>query len=528
MGIAVVMWKLDCLAALNNCGDRKLLRARLLELFSDPLSALHFLEETFGVGDRGMHLGGRLAAHKHVSGQPASFPSHALRAVTNPDMVIGEWMSRNLCTLEELSLSASGAHERGLSVAEVAALGARLRSPALVREAHKVGCVVHFDGDQSNNTLGPSKLLFNWNFSLHDDDNLTALLRVLRPVLLKCPPNSLTRALRVPVAVSGSSVVVGDVVPAEAGVGRPPAGAVVTPGTDSTGGHVSGLKRKAAGGAAGLSNLPSASPTSKPRRVAAVRSARCTVPTAAMCACSSSRSVGGGQSWLVAEVRKTGSAAVLGVAVGLQLPWSLDAVEGGRVPIKYLLSEVAVALGGRSKRQYSLRVMQGDDRVPISNTGFSVVTQATNVSGNFKSRDFVAVVQTLCEELFPVAGARVSSPAAAVPATGLQLDATEDAAGPPSASVTGALDTAAPVRPSPTPLASPSVDAPASPSSPAAAGPYSFNVIDAPSSSVLSVNITVHSPVALNTELHSASRSPGRLVLFFPVSDNSSNPMGVC
>ena len=305
MSIAVVAWKLDCLAALNNCGDRKLLRARLLELFSDPVAALRFLEETFGVGDRGMHLGGRLAAHKHVSGQPASFPSQALRAVTNPDMVIGEWMSRNLCTLEELSLSASGAHDRGLSVAEVAALGARLRSPALVREAHKVGCVVHFDGDQSNNTLGPSKLLFNWNFSLDDDDDLTALLRVLRPVLLKFPPNSLTRALRVPVAVAGSSSVVGDVVPVEAGGGRPPAGVVVIPGTDPTGGHLSGVKRKAAGGAAGQSNLPGASPTAKPRRVAVVKSARCTVPTAAMCACSPSRSVGGGQSWLVAEIRKT-------------------------------------------------------------------------------------------------------------------------------------------------------------------------------------------------------------------------------
>ena len=516
MGIVAVTWKLDCLSAINNGGDRKLLRALLFELFSEPVLALQFMEETFGVGDRGMHLGGRLAAYKHTSGQPASFPSKELRAATNPDNLIGEWMSRNLCAMDELALSAGGAHERGLSVEEISALGARLRSPEVVREAHKVGCVVHFDGDESNNTLGPSKLLFNWNFSLEDDADLTALLHVLRPVLLKCPPHSLTRSLRAPVATTGAAAASVGIDPAGAGGGSRPPAIVGVRGADPTGGHLAtmtgSVKRKAMGADAGRSNLPGASSTAKQRRVAPVKSARCTTPAVATCACSPERLAGGGQSWLVAEVRRTGNAAVLGMAVGLQLPWSLDGVEGGRVAIKYLLSEVAVARGGRSKRQYSLRVMQGENSVTIPMNGVSVVTQATTVSGNYKSRDFAAEVQGLCNKLFPSAGPPVSS----------------SAADPPSALASEGLDAPAVARLPSTPLAALAVDSPSSPSSPVAAGPYGFNIIDAPAAAVLSVNVTIHSPVALNTEVHSASRLPGRLVLFFPVSDDSSSPMGVC
>jgi len=536
MGIVVVSWKLDCLAALNNSGDRKLLRSLLLELFSEPALALQFLAETFGVEEHGMNLGGRLAAYKHVSGKPASFPSDALRAVANPEKLIGEWMSRNLCALDELPLSAAGAHERGLSTAEIAALGARLRSPALVREAHKVGCVVHFDGDESNKTLGPSKLLFNWNFALDDDAGLTALLCSLRPVLLKCPPNSLTRARRLTGALAPGAAAVGAIGPRQAGVGSLPAVVADVPGAGQTGYHLAkptgGVKRKAMGDATGQTNLPGASRNAKPRRAAAVKSARCVSPTAATCACSSERSVDGSKSWLVAEVRKTGSAAVLGIAVGFQLPWSLDAVEGGRVAIKYLLSEVAVPSGGLSKRQYSLRVTQGEDRVLAPNHGVPVVTQATTVSGNYKSRDFAAAVQDLCEKLVPDAGAPLLSPVAdgrpptaPVPAvtgpSAVRAAGTGAVGGLPSdlaAGMDAAVDTPVATPPSQTPVSTPNVDPP----------PHVFNIIDAPAAAVLSLNVTVHSPVALNTELHSAFRSPGRLVLFFPVSDHSSNPMGVC
>jgi len=73
MGIVAVTWKLDCPSAINNGGDQELLRVLLLELFSEPVSALRFMEETFGVVVRGMHLRGRLAEYKHTSGQPASF-----------------------------------------------------------------------------------------------------------------------------------------------------------------------------------------------------------------------------------------------------------------------------------------------------------------------------------------------------------------------------------------------------------------------------------------------------------------------
>jgi len=419
MGIVAVTWKLDCLSAINSVGDRKLLRALFLELISEPVSALRFMEETFGVGDGGMHLGGRLAAYKHTSGQPASFPSKEVRAATNPDNLIGEWMSRNLCAMDELSLSASGAHERGLSVEEIAALAARLRVPALVREAHKVGCVVHFDGDESNNTLGTSKLLFNWNFSLDDDADLTALLHVLRLVLLKWPPNSLTRSLRAPVVATGTAAVSGGIDLAGAGGGRRPPATVGVPGSDIFGGNFAtttgSVKHKAVGSDAGRSNLPGASLTAKPRRAAPVKSARCTPPAVETCACFSNRLAGSGQSWLVAEVSKTGNAAVHGMAVGLQVPWSLDGVEGGRVAIRYLLSEVAVARGGRSKRQYSLRVMQGEDGVIIPMNGVSAVTQATADSGNNKSRDSAAEVQRLCNKLLPSAGPPMSSQAAASP-----------------------------------------------------------------------------------------------------------------
>ena len=90
------------------------------------------------------------------------------------------------------------------------------------------------------------------------------------------------------------------------------------------------------------------------------------------------------------------------------------------------------------------------------------------------------------------------------------------------------LDAPAMARLPLTPLAAHAVDAPPSLSSPAAAGPYGFNIIDAPAAAVLSVNVTIHSRVELNTKVHSASRLPGCLKLFFPVSDDSSNPMSVC
>lgn len=103
----------------------------------------------------------------------------------------------------------------------------------------------------------------------------------------------------------------------------------------------------------------------------------------------------------------------------------------------------------------------------------------------------------------------------------MRAESTGAAPGLPSdlaAGVDAAVDTPAATPPSQTPVSRPTVDPP----------PYVFNIIDAPAAAVLSFNITVHSPFALNTELHSAIRSPGRLMLFFPVSDHSSNPMGVC
>jgi len=525
LGIVVVSWKLDCLATLNNGGDRRLLQSSLLEPFSKPALALQFLAETFGAEEHCMNLGGRLAAYKRVSGQLASFPSDALRAVANLEKLIAEWMSRNLCALDELPLSAAGAHERGLSIAEIAALSARLRSPALLREAHKVGCVFHIDGNESNKTLGPSKLLFNWNFALDDDAGLTARLCSLRPVLLKCPPNSLTRAHKLTGALAPGAAAVGAVGPRQAGVGSLPAVVVDFPGAGQTGYHLAeptaGVKRKAMRDAAGNFNLPGASRNATPRHAAAVKSARCVSPAAATCACSSERSVDVSKSWRAAEVRKMGSAAVLGIAVEFQLPWSLDAVEGGRVAVKYLLSEVAVPSGGHSKWQYSLRVMQGEDGVLAPNHCVPVVTQATTVSGNDMSRDCAAAVQDLCEKLVPDKGAALSSPVADGQVTAVRAAGTGAASGLPSdlaAGVDAAVDTPAATLPSQAPVSTPTVDP----------TPCVFNIIDARAAAGLSFNVTVHSLFALSTELHSAFRSPGRLVLLFPKSNHSSNPMGVC
>ena len=59
-------------------------------------------------------------------------------------------------------------------------------------------------------------------------------------------------------------------------------------------------------------------------------------------------------------------------------------------------------------------------------------------------------------------------------------------------------------------------------------GTTRLHFFGAPDAAVLSVNITIHSPLSLNTELHSASGSQGLLVLLFPVSDDLSSSMRVC
>jgi len=85
--------------------------------------------------------------------------------------------------------------------------------------------------------------------------------------------------------------------------------------------------------------------------------------------------------------------------VGFQLPWSLDGVQGGGAAINCMMSDVAVARGGRFNRQCSVWVMQGEELFIVPIDGVSVVTQGTTLSENHQSRKFAAAVQGPCQGL---------------------------------------------------------------------------------------------------------------------------------
>jgi len=366
MGVAFIVAKLCCLAATTDDSDKKLLEATVRNLFSTPAKALAFMEEAFGVGAGGLALGGRLKHYKHVRGQPISFDAEAFRTLINPEEQRAQWFSRLLCLREELVLLPGVTEVRGgLGRHEMTALATRLLADSLVRQAHRVGCIVHYLRD-ANNNVATAKIHFTWDFRLSEDVKLISLIRELRPLLLRQPPQSLTRQPPPPVSSlpGGEACGIGQNTPgvhgdgvdvALAWDGRPHGGdrgdgngggevfagdpedartgaandmvVVKAAGgsTPSSAGRHSvastiGTKRQFTDGALGRPHQARSLSKGNDKRGAAVKQARTKAPAPPSCACSADRLVKAGPSWIVAEVRVRGSSNLAGMAVGLQLP----------------------------------------------------------------------------------------------------------------------------------------------------------------------------------------------------------------
>jgi len=562
LGIAFIVSKLCCLAGVTSAADKVLFEATVLGLFQVPSKALTFMEQTFEVGERGMGLVGRLQHYKHVSGQPLFVRAGEMRSFFNPKELVTEWMSRLLCVRDGVCLKAGSSGGRGgLRSAEVDALAERLLSPTLTSQALKAGCVVQYHRDSeraSATSMAAARLAFTWSFRMDDDPKIVALMNALRPVLLKNPPHHLTRTTMAPRRVAGTtamqqaevtSVSGGEVgsctatIPASGAETRAALGS--HPG-DMAGGEPSassaGFKRKRSGGSpSGRCNLPKTS-TLGNQRIAAVKHARTKAPAKA-CRCSTVPTVVADPSWLVMEVRRTGSSTLLGVAVGIQLPWTLDVVDTARLPINYTLYEVASSNPASGRRQYSLFIQQSDVSAISVQGDFPVVTQSSAVPGNFKSNDLAAAVEHLCAAVVSDVAHKRSAATAVDDGAGC---GNSGLVAKDFASATLSLVTSGDSRTGCSdgePLVSEMTEVGFTGDSSAAAvvgsgadtastsegrTPYSFNIVDATPASPLSQNITILTSSALNPLRNKALRLPGRLVLFFPVYDQVKNPVGVC
>jgi len=566
MGVAFIVAKLCCLAATTDDSDKKLLEATVRNLFSTPAKALAFMEEAFGVGAGGLALGGRLKHYKHVRGQPISFDAEAFRTLINPEEQRAQWFSRLLCLREELVLLPGVTEVRGgLGRHEMTALATRLLADSLVRQAHRVGCIVHYHRD-ANNNVATAKIHFTWDFRLSEDVKLISLIRELRPLLLRQPPQSLTRQPPPPVSSlpGGEACGIGQNTPgvhgdgvdvALAWDGRPHGGdrgdgngggevfagdpedartgaandmvVVKAAGasTPSSAGRHSvastiGTKRKSTDGALGRPHQARSLSKGNDKRGAAVKQARTKAPAPPSCACSADRLVKAGPSWIVAEVRVRGSSNLSGMAVGLQLPWALDSMDTGRLAINFTLSAVASASERRGRRQYELRVLETNKRSVVDPSGPTSVTQTSSLSVNVRSVDLAATLQDLCHDVVDEAVSAAPS-AADLGACGT-VSGDQEAPTAPTSSGGGEGPLAAGT------VMPPSADTAAGRELGNIGGAIRLNVVDAPAAAPLSLSITMLSPVALDSKRHRATRTPGRLVIFFPVDNTQSDAVGVC
>lgn len=250
-----------------------------------------------------------------------------------------------------------------------------------------------------------------------------------------------------------------------------------------------------------------------------------------MCLCGSDGVASGGASWIVAEVRRVGQDVLLGMAVGVQLSWATDTMIGGRLDLSYCLSPVT-KLTGSSAQQYVLSVNQTDERTSSGAASARfLVSQLPTVQTNYMSLDFASVVERQCEaSCADSAASRPAISSGAVDALDPGCDGDDRTAGD-GPSNKGGQETLPDTR-----QQAPLGDQSGSPvsrnvaretvRSPAEGRALlKMVVVDAPPDvSPLALTISFCAPTALSPEQGTATRTPGRLVLFFPVN---TNPMKV-
>lgn len=611
IGIAYVVAKLSFMAAGMDAVSSRVLYATIVELFSTPVNALKFMETTFQVTSNGLHLGGRLKKSRHVSGQPSLFRAADFNAFFNPQGKSTQWLSRALCLREAITFRPGASHgPGGLTRLELDSLAMRLLSQASANAAASAGCRVHYC-KAADNSMAVSEVIFTWDFQLGIDDRINTMLRTLRPILLKSPPQPLTQASSSvdPVTPTSAAAETDAGAPA-GGTSRPPTATSPVPAadlsagsqpvlrtsqplptqlaavsaaarerataaptvTEPAGGHADshGLVGSCGGSsapaghtsaaavassAAGAAGIAKRTSSAKDRALAKLKGfssgngKKATPPSGkgkakkqrmsragtGACLCGSDGAASGGASWIVAEVRRAGQDVLLGMAVGVQLSWATDAMIGGRLDLSYCLSHVST-LSDSCAHQYVLNVDQTDERTPSGATSTRcLVSQLPTVQTNYMSLDFASVVERQCAASCassaasrpPVISCAVNAldneckghggPAAAGPANEGSLEALPEAR--QDAALTGmsgspmsrnvARDTARPTVESNDLL--------------------KMVVVDAPlGASPLALTISFRSPTVLSPEHGSASRTPGRLILFFPTNTSASKVTNRC
>lgn len=587
IGIAFIVAKLGFLARTLDEVTTRVLHATIVELFNTPINALKFMEQTFEVAANGLHLGGRLMKSRHVSGQPASFCSADFNRYLNPEGRLTQWLSRALCLREGLTFRPGISYgPGGLTKPELDALAIRLLSQAAVNAATGAGCRVHYCRT-ADNSLAVSEVVFAWDIQLGMDNRINNMLRSLRHELLKSPPQRLTQSSHpagavlprsipveaLPVTPAADTPLVVDTPSSSPGAGNlssrhslapvthsaPPALAAVlaaaseratTPAAASPAGGLCETGAAAAGivkppsvgnGRASTKGKGSASrfPGGKGRKAPSssgsgrTRKQRPKRVEVEPCLCGSAGAASGGATWIIAEVRRLGGDALLGMAIGVQLSWATDMVVGGRLDLSYCLRRVALLSDG-SVHQYVLNVDETHERTSnLATDARSVVSQLPTVQANYMSLDFASVVERQCD----VSLAASTQPAVISGANDAgRTGSVSDGALPvPGDSVEGGPATSpdtAQAAPTERGIGSPVSRNAASDTNRAADGGQRrlrMVVIDGPVDvSPLALTISFRSPSELSPELGKATRFPGRLILFFPANTTATTVVNRC
>jgi len=412
------------------------------------------------------------------------------------------------------------------------------------------------------------KLIFSWDVIVGEDPKNDAIITQLWPLLLKKPQSSVLRSssLAKSRGMSPSQTESGS--PGTAV--KPADGVSVTKSISNETINTQQVPRERT--KSPRNNLPSLSRASKARKTAAVKTARSTPPVPPSCTCSAERRVGPNSSCLVVEVRRRGRKELIGIGVGLQLPWTLNTIDGRRLAVRYTLTEVpqfTIGEGECLRRQYSLRMMETTELLEsdeyCSGRTPADILQAPSVAVKVRSQDFASVIDDLMGGIsaasdLPEALVRrshLSAPRASsggrpssfapmqvpsrhgVSTTATLADAMSGVACAPNdaSNVTAVADSSHPAA------AATAVDAVVGGKVPmdnfveaAEDGDYSgpsqpsrllFNVVDSPVVAPFSLNITFFSPTAISSVGAQRKRFPGSLILFFHV-DTSTTDGDLC
>lgn len=296
-------------------------------------------------------------------------------------------------------------------------------------------------------------------------------------------------------------------------------------------------------GAAGPSRAPGRVPAvsaSKDKKIAAAKR-RIALADVNVCPCSS-----GGAETVVAEVRSTLDGSAMGMAIGVQVPWSMDVMNGGRLDINYTLARVEMQ-NDKHVHLYTLSVTETDERLPMDTSCSSFVSQLPTVALTSMSLDFAAATEELCRRFYADQAADIAAKSTSVddgaeatvaigsapkvslhqsPPTGHDsLQASAD--GEPLAGV-AVEDATMGVRPS-SAVAPVEADIPAG--LPLARAPVKnrVKVVDVPHArSPLSVTVILRSPCALSAKYNQPSCVPGRLYIFFPADNGQREYSNRC